>query len=85
MVELKWQDPPKRTGPTATLVTDELVEALKTRPGRWALVAERIGSNGQSWRQSAARFNNVKVRTTTVAFSENNKSRFVDVYLKYDA
>lgn len=38
MVEIKWQDPPSRSG-NASRAWDPVVEQLKAHPGKWALVA----------------------------------------------
>ena len=49
MAELKWQDPPKESKNS----WDEIAEALRANPGRWALV--RSGVSYQAGRAECRR------------------------------
>ena len=47
MVELKWQDPPSRSGAASGMAWQAVIEELKRNPGRWALVTDK-------WKTSVA-------------------------------
>lgn len=70
---MKWQDPPNRH----RLDYKALVEALQSRPGKWALVREDAPA-------SSAKYLEMKgciVRTSSIG--KNYRSGRADVYAKW--
>lgn len=74
MVELKWQDPPSRRGDYGQDY-GAVIEALKQRPGQWALISD-------SWKTSAqpAAFRQNGCEATT---RKNKGSKTWSVYARF--
>lgn len=54
MVTINWQEPPfTESGPSATAKWDDVREALRKKPGKWALIAPGCTTSlASQWRKS---------------------------------
>jgi hypothetical protein len=80
MTEIKWQSPPRRSSPNASLFPEEVRAALKSRPGEWAVVhTTPTQSLAGSWR---SRYGAEGFEFTSRAVRGSSPTQF-EIYARY--
>lgn len=75
---VEWVDPPAPTKGRQPLVTDEMVEALRRRPGKWARLVKGTGS--KSMRQRLiGKYPDIEFTLRAVSVDRHSRKTF-DLY-----